>query len=68
MPRLRDMGLALGMDRQFAHIPPTDVLFLHRKIGGLFLLAHRLGAHIPLGPLMEEFVIAERASAAEKGL
>ncbi|MBC7737844.1 MAG: AarF/ABC1/UbiB kinase family protein [Candidatus Saccharibacteria bacterium] len=53
--QMRDMGFSLGMEREFSHVPPVDVLFLHRKIGGLFLLAQRLGARIPLAPLLAEF-------------
>lgn len=45
-PRLREAGLALGLDRDFWHIPPIDALFLHRKLGGLFLLAARLKARV----------------------
>jgi predicted unusual protein kinase regulating ubiquinone biosynthesis (AarF/ABC1/UbiB family) len=45
-PRLRESGLALGLDRDFWHIPPIDALFLHRKLGGLFLLAARLQARV----------------------
>ena len=45
-PRLREAGLALGLDRDFWHIPPIDTLFLHRKLGGLFLLAARLKARV----------------------
>ncbi|HEY1059696.1 MAG TPA: AarF/ABC1/UbiB kinase family protein [Limnobacter sp.] len=44
--RLRDTGLALAEDRQFWHTPPVDCLFLHRKMGGLFLLATRLKARV----------------------
>ena len=53
--RIFDMGLALGMQREFLHIPPMDVPFLHRKIGGLYLLANRLGARIDLGALLEGY-------------
>jgi predicted unusual protein kinase regulating ubiquinone biosynthesis (AarF/ABC1/UbiB family) len=42
--RLRDAGLVLGLDAEFWHIPTADVLFLHRKLGGLYLLAARLKA------------------------
>jgi predicted unusual protein kinase regulating ubiquinone biosynthesis (AarF/ABC1/UbiB family) len=52
--RMRDMGLALGSERDLTHVPPMDVLFLHRKIGGLFLLGAKLGARVPLAPLMAE--------------
>jgi hypothetical protein len=45
-PRLREAGLSLGLDRDFWHIPPMDALLLHRKLGGLFLLAARLQARV----------------------
>ena len=45
-PRLREAGMALGLDRDFWQIPPIDTLFLHRKLGGLFLLAARLKARV----------------------
>lgn len=44
--RIRDAGLQLGTDREFWHTPPVDALFLHRKIGGLYLLAAKLGARV----------------------
>ncbi len=53
--RLRDLGFSLGMEREFAHVPPADILFLHRKVGGLFLLAQKLGACLPLAPLLADF-------------
>jgi len=46
--RIRDAGMALGLDRDFWHTPPVDALFLHRKIGGLYLLAARLGARVDI--------------------
>jgi predicted unusual protein kinase regulating ubiquinone biosynthesis (AarF/ABC1/UbiB family) len=44
--RLREAGMALGLDRDFWHIPPIDTLFLHRKLGGMYLLAARLKARV----------------------
>ena len=52
--RLRQAGMALGLDRDFWHIPPIDTLFLHRKLGGLFLLAARLRARVNVGQLLQE--------------
>lgn len=49
---LADAGQALGQARDFWHVPPADLLFLHRKIGGMFLLAQRLQARVALGPLV----------------
>ena len=46
VPLLRAAGMALGLERDFWHIPPIDTLFLHRKLGGLYLLAARLKARV----------------------
>ncbi|MDD3354135.1 AarF/ABC1/UbiB kinase family protein [Zoogloea sp.] len=52
--RIRDAGLILGMDRDFWHTPPADALFLHRKLGGLYLLAATLGARVDVGALLHK--------------
>ena len=44
--RLRDMSISLGMERDFWHTPAADVLLLHRKLAGLYLLAARLQAQV----------------------
>lgn len=51
--RLRQAGMALGLDRDFWHIPPIDTLFLHRKLGGLYLLAARLKARVNVQQLAQ---------------
>ncbi|OZA02939.1 MAG: ubiquinol-cytochrome C reductase, partial [Rhodobacterales bacterium 17-64-5] len=53
LDRLRDMGLAIGTDRELQHVPPAATLFLHRKIGGMYLMAAKLGARVDLRPLVE---------------
>ena len=55
LTHLREMGMDLGADRTFQHVPPADVLFLHRKIGGTYLLAHRLGARVQVGVLLKRW-------------
>ncbi len=52
--RIRDAGMVLGMDRDFWHTPPIDALFLHRKLGGLYLLAARLGGRVDVAALLRE--------------
>lgn len=59
--RLRDAGLSLGMDRDFWHIPPMDTLFLHRKLGGLYLLAARLKARVNVRQLWLPFLDPHKA-------
>ena len=55
LERLRDMGLAIGNDRELAHVPPPATLFLHRKIGGMYLMAAKLRARIALRPMVEAY-------------
>lgn len=56
MNRLRDRGLQIGTEREIMHVPPADTLFLHRKIGGTYLMATMLGARVTLRPLVEKYV------------
>ena len=49
--RIRDAGMALSTDRDLWHTPPADAIFLHRKIGGLYLLAARLKARVNMREL-----------------
>ena len=55
LERLRDMGLAIGNDRELSHVPPAATLFLHRKIGGMYLMAAKLKARIALRPMVEAY-------------
>ena len=55
LERLRDMGLAIGSDRDLAHVPPAATLFLHRKIGGMYLMATKLRAQVALRPMVEGY-------------
>lgn len=54
--RIHETGMALGLDREFWHVPPADVLFLHRKLGGLYLLAARLKAHVNVSELARGYL------------
>lgn len=55
LERLRDMGLALGNERELNHVPPAATLFLHRKIGGMYLMAATLHARVALRPMVERY-------------
>ena len=52
--RLREAGMLLGREKDFGHTPPADAVFLHRKLGGLYLLAARLKARVNLRALLQE--------------
>ena len=51
---------ALGEDLQNRlddwHPPPVDVLFVHRKLGGMFMLASRMGVALDLRALVVPFI------------
>ena len=50
--RLNEAAMVLSRDRDYWHTPPADALFLHRKLGGLFLLAARLEARADVRELV----------------
>lgn len=56
LERLRDMGLAIGNDRELSHVPPAATLFLHRKIGGMYLMAAKLKARVELRDMVESHI------------
>ena len=53
--RLRDVAKELGSDGNFWHIPPFDTLYLHRKFGGIYLLANRLRAKVNINHLLQPY-------------
>lgn len=54
--RVREAGMRLSTDKDLWHTPPADALFLHRKIGGLYLLAARLKAQVPVQTLASQYL------------
>ncbi|GHG77409.1 ubiquinol-cytochrome c reductase [Alishewanella longhuensis] len=56
--RLREAGTALSMQQNYWHSPPADAIFLHRKMGGLYLLAARLKARVNLRTLLQPYLPA----------
>jgi predicted unusual protein kinase regulating ubiquinone biosynthesis (AarF/ABC1/UbiB family) len=53
--RLRKRGMEIGGERELWHLPPPETLFLQRKIGGLYLLATRLGATVDVAALVRRY-------------
>lgn len=54
--RLREAGTVLSMEENYWHTPPADALFLHRKIGGLYLLAARLNTRVNVKALVKPYI------------
>jgi predicted unusual protein kinase regulating ubiquinone biosynthesis (AarF/ABC1/UbiB family) len=54
--RLRDSSYALGFDQGHWRPPPADLIFLHRKLAGLFLLCARLGARVDVAGRLARYL------------
>jgi predicted unusual protein kinase regulating ubiquinone biosynthesis (AarF/ABC1/UbiB family) len=53
--RLQQQGMQLGLEKEYAHTPSANAIFLHRKLGGLFLLAIRLKAKVDMQNLFSAY-------------
>lgn len=53
--RLQHQGMQLGLEKQYAHTPSANAIFLHRKLGGLFLLAIKLKAKVDMQSLFAPY-------------
>ncbi len=54
--RVRDLGVAVYTSRGLPQ-PPAELLFLHRKLGGSYLLLAHLGARVDCRAIYEELVL-----------
>ena len=54
--KLREAGTILSLEKDYWHTPPADALFLHRKIGGMYLLAARIGAKVNIHRLVTPYI------------
>lgn len=48
----------LRLDEGLSRVPPADILFLHRKLGGLYLLLSRLRAVLPVRDMLSAWLDA----------
>ncbi|WP_240464858.1 AarF/ABC1/UbiB kinase family protein [Paraferrimonas sp. SM1919] len=49
--RVKEQGMNINRQKAQWHTPPVDALFIHRKLGGLYLLANKLQAKINVAEL-----------------
>ncbi len=53
--RIHQRGMAISSTPDAWHTPPADVLFLHRKMGGLYMLAAQLGAQVDVHAIFSQY-------------
>ena len=54
--RMSEKVLQMHVEQQHWRVPPPDVLFLHRKLGGLYSLCARLRARVDVRSLMTAYI------------
>ena len=54
--RMSELGERVTEYRDFWQAPPTDAVYFHRKLGGMFLLATRLQARVDVHALMQRWL------------
>lgn len=54
--RAREAGMELTFGKGFLRPPPPETIFLHRKLGGTYLLCARIGARVNVRALLQPFV------------
>lgn len=62
--RLADKLMYLRDRAQFQRVPPADLLFLHRKLAGIFLLCARLNARVDVAACIDR--VLSTAPAADE--
>ncbi|WP_415886624.1 ABC1 kinase family protein [Neptuniibacter sp. QD37_6] len=55
--RVANQAISLRVRQRYMHLPPTDVLFLHRKFAGTYLLCARLRAQVDIASLIKPYLV-----------
>jgi predicted unusual protein kinase regulating ubiquinone biosynthesis (AarF/ABC1/UbiB family) len=59
--RLSEQVLSMRIEQGFGRLPPPDILYLHRKLGGLYLLCKRLSAQVAVTKLIAPYLAGKHA-------
>lgn len=54
--RIHQKGLEISSNPDAWHTPPPDVLFLHRKLAGLYLIATRFKARVDVAAIAQRYL------------
>ena len=53
--RMSQLLFKLRMENRLWRMPPPDILFLHRKLGGMYMLCSKMQARVDVGKLVEQY-------------
>lgn len=56
MDSIRIEGMELAMDPDFQEIPPTEIIYLQRKVAGMYLLGRKLKAKVGIREMLDAFI------------
>jgi hypothetical protein len=48
--------MGMHTKQNFGHLPPPEMLYTHRKLGGLYLLLKRLNAKVSISELIAPYL------------
>jgi predicted unusual protein kinase regulating ubiquinone biosynthesis (AarF/ABC1/UbiB family) len=54
--KMSELGEEATRHKDFWQAPPTDAVYFHRKLGGMFMLASRLKARVNVNQLIQRFL------------
>ena len=54
--RLSQHVVGMRIEHDFGRLPPPDMLYLHRKLGGLYFLLKRLNARVSISELIAPYL------------
>jgi predicted unusual protein kinase regulating ubiquinone biosynthesis (AarF/ABC1/UbiB family) len=54
--RMSQLLYTLRVESRVWRMPPPEILFLHRKLGGMYMLCSKLQARVDVGKLLEQYV------------
>lgn len=55
--RMQYLVIDMRLQQKFERIPPAEILLLHRKLGGLYLLLSRLRVKLPVRELVAPYTM-----------
>ena len=54
--RMVELAESVQEYKEFWQAPPTDAVFFHRKLGGMFMLANRMQARVNIHQLIQQWL------------